>query len=216
MPSCFVIMPFRPELGYLYKLLRSHIEATFPGVTVQRGDDQILTRPILDKIKDFIQQADVVIADCSGRNPNVFYELGMAHAFGKSVVLVTSDEIEEAPTDVRAFEFISYAKATPDAFFASVDKALAAIVGSPFDGLYPDALALFEEFRLAVNLPALPDAATENEFLTAMQTMQANAQPLPRQLGRKRTEYLVRGLLGVQPAIGTFNALGTWLDQKYP
>jgi nucleoside 2-deoxyribosyltransferase len=63
--------------------LKTHIEQGFPEVTVERGDDNILTTTILEKIGKLIGQADVVIADCSGRNPNVFYELGMAHALGK-------------------------------------------------------------------------------------------------------------------------------------
>ena len=78
-----------------------------------------MTAPILDKIGRLISQADVVIADCSGRNPNVFYELGMAHALGKPVVLITSDAVEQAPTDIRAFEFISYANLGPDEFLTS-------------------------------------------------------------------------------------------------
>ena len=83
MPNCFVIMPFRPELNFFYRAIKSHIEQTFPEVRVERGDDRVLTKPILEKIVDFIRQADVVIADCSGRNPNVFYELGIAHALEK-------------------------------------------------------------------------------------------------------------------------------------
>jgi nucleoside 2-deoxyribosyltransferase len=76
-------MPFRPELNFFYRAIKSHIEQTFPEVRVERGDDRVLTKPILEKIVDFIRQADVVIADCSGRNPNVFYELGIAHALEK-------------------------------------------------------------------------------------------------------------------------------------
>jgi hypothetical protein len=67
--NCFVIMPFRPELGYLYRGLKQYLEQAFPGISVVRGDDQALTVPLLQKIADYIRQADVVIADCSGRNP---------------------------------------------------------------------------------------------------------------------------------------------------
>ena len=64
MANCFVIMPFRPELGYLYRQLKQYLEQAFPGISVVRGDDQLLTVPLLQKIADYIRQADVVLADC--------------------------------------------------------------------------------------------------------------------------------------------------------
>ena len=79
---CFVIMPFREELHYFYLYLQQHIEAKH-AVECKRGDADILTVPLLDKIRNYIEDADVIIADCSGRNPNVFYDLGMAHTLGK-------------------------------------------------------------------------------------------------------------------------------------
>lgn len=63
-------MPFRPELAYLYRVLKAYVTDAFPSVSVERGDDRVLTAPLLDKIVQYIRRADVVIADCSGRNPN--------------------------------------------------------------------------------------------------------------------------------------------------
>lgn len=57
MPNCFLIMPFRPELNYLYRIIKQHVERSFPGVSVARGDDRALTRPILEKIADYIGAA---------------------------------------------------------------------------------------------------------------------------------------------------------------
>ena len=105
--TCFVIMPFSPELHYFYLYMKKYIEEVH-NICCERADDQVLTMPILDKINDSIQNADVIIADCSGRNPNVFYELGIAHAQGKKVILITKDPINEAPSDIRHFEFIKY------------------------------------------------------------------------------------------------------------
>jgi hypothetical protein len=161
----------------LYRELKSHIGQIFPEVSVERGDDRILTTPILEKIDAFIREADVVIADCSGRNANVFYELGMAHALRKPVVLITSDDIEDAPTDIRAFEFISYAHLTIDAFLGKLDDALQRTVGNPFAALYPEAIALFAEFSAAKKLNLVP--STADEFQTAMKAMQSQAQFLP-------------------------------------
>lgn len=214
MANCFVIMPFRPELNYLYRSLKQFLVGAFPGLSVVRGDDQALTVPLLTKIADYIRQADVVIADCSGRNPNVFYELGMAHALDKPVVLITSDPVEQAPADIRAFEFISYATLEPDKFLARLENALQSIIGNPYAAAYPEALQLFQEFVAANHLAQVP--AVENDFVAAAIALRANGQLLPAAKGRPRTEFLIRRLLGVEPAIDVLVALKGWLDQKYP
>jgi hypothetical protein len=49
----------------------------------------------------------LVIAECTGRNPNVFYELGIAHTLAKPVVLITQD-INDIPFDLRHLRHIEY------------------------------------------------------------------------------------------------------------
>jgi hypothetical protein len=213
--NCFVIMPFKAELGFLFRAIKAHVENKFPGVSVMRGDDNILTSPLLDKIVDYIRQSDVIIADCSARNPNVFYELGMAHALAKPVVLITSDEVEQAPTDIRAFEFVSYSKLDPQQFLARLEGALQGVLGNPFAQAYPEASALFEEFRAAKE-PALI-AASKEQFVSAGSALRAAGHnlPPPEQV-RVRAEFLIRRLLSAEPAIPTLIALKEWLEQKYP
>jgi hypothetical protein len=206
-------MPFRPELGYFYRALKSHIERSFPDVRVERGDDLVLTAPILDKIGRLIAQADVVIADCSGRNPNVFYELGMAHALGKNVILITSDAVEQAPTDIRAFEFVSYANVGPEEFLSKLDSALQAVIGNPFAALYPDAIALFKRFCAAKGRKLTP--SREEDFIASMKAMQRSGQLLSTH-SRDRTEFLVRRLLGAEPQIELLIDLKDWLDEIHP
>jgi len=207
-------MPFRPELSYLYRTLKQFLGGAFPGISVIRGDDQPLTVPVLQKIADFIRQSDVVIADCSGRNANVFYELGLAHALEKPVVLITSDPIEEAPADIRAFEFISYATLEPDQFLSKLESSLQTIIGNPYSAAYPEAQALFQEFTTAAHLTL--NAASVSDFVAAAIALRASGQLLPVLSGRSRTEFLVRRLLGVEPQIEVLVALKGWLDQKYP
>lgn len=214
MANCFVIMPFRPELSYLYRGLKQYVEQAFPGINAVRGDDQALTVPLLRKIADFIRQADVIVADCSGRNANVFYELGMAHALDKPVVLITSDPIEHAPADIRAFEFISYAALDPDKFLARVESALQSSIGNPYGAVYPEALQLFEEFCAAAGLSQA--SVAKDEFVGAAIALRSNGQHLPAARGRARAEFLIRRLLGVEPQIEVLLGLKTWLDQKYP
>lgn len=206
-------MPFRPELAFFFRIIRTTIQQAFPNVAVERGDDKVLTKPILEKIADFIRQADVIIADCSGRNPNVFYELGIAHALEKPVVLITSDEIDQAPADIRAYEFISYAKLSPDAFITKLTDALQNVLGNPFAAFYAEAAALFQQFSTTKgrNLTAV----TQPEFEAAMVATNARGQRLPAG-GSARAEYLIRRLLGPDPDIQVLIDLKDWLDAQYP
>jgi nucleoside 2-deoxyribosyltransferase len=213
MANCFVIMPFRPELHYFYLSIKAHIEQRFPEVSVERGDDRVLTGPVLEKIADYIRQSDVVVADCSGRNPNVFYELGMAHALKKPVILVTSDPVEQAPTDIRAFEFVSYAT-DPDQFFEKLDSALESVFGDPYAALYAEALQLFDEFRQDRVLALVP--AGLDQFSAAAAALVAAGQLVPALDLRARAEFLIRRLLGVEPSIDVLIALKDWRDQKFP
>jgi nucleoside 2-deoxyribosyltransferase len=92
-------MPFRPELHFFYLYIQNYLKSEH-GIECERGDAKVLTIPLLEKIKKQIADADMIIADMSGRNPNVFYELGLADALGKKVVLITQD-VDNVPTDVR-------------------------------------------------------------------------------------------------------------------
>jgi hypothetical protein len=144
--NCFVIMPFLPELHFMYLYMKQHIETQF-NLRCQRGDSKILTVPLLDKILQEIQAADIIIADCSGRNPNVFYELGMAHVLEKPVILITRDPVQETPTDIKSFEFIRYQLDDHLSFFNKLDLALQLIMGGDLEKLYDVAQSLFQKFR---------------------------------------------------------------------
>jgi nucleoside 2-deoxyribosyltransferase len=78
----------------------------------------------MEKIRDSILSADCVIADVSGSNPNVFYEVGLAHAFGKPVIFLTQDDPASAPVDIRQFEFIPYHLAHHKEFLSNLDNAI--------------------------------------------------------------------------------------------
>lgn len=54
-----------------------------------------------------IGEAEIIIADCTGRNPNVFYEVGLAHALSKETILITRD-LDDIPFDLRHLRIIAY------------------------------------------------------------------------------------------------------------
>jgi hypothetical protein len=67
---CFVIMSSVEDFHYFFLYLHKHIGEKH-GVALKRGDADVLTISLLDKVRRYIEEADAIIADCSGRNPNV-------------------------------------------------------------------------------------------------------------------------------------------------
>ena len=105
--SCFVMMPFASPLGGYYdKVYRPAIEKA--GLIPIRADNEIFgTGKIIDQIWSGINSAKVLVAELTKRNPNVFYELGLAHALEKPVVLVSSNE-DDVPFDLHHIRVIYY------------------------------------------------------------------------------------------------------------
>lgn len=105
--SCFIMMPFADPLGSYYdKVYKPAIEKA--GLTPVRADAEIFgTGKIMDQIWTGINSAKVLVAELTSRNPNVFYELGLAHALQKPVVLVSSNETD-VPFDLHHIRVIYY------------------------------------------------------------------------------------------------------------
>ena len=78
------------------------------GFAVDRADDIEHNENILEVIQDRIRQCDVVVADMSGRNPNVFYEIGYARALGRPTILLCRKG-ETVPFDLQSINYIGYA-----------------------------------------------------------------------------------------------------------
>lgn len=102
----FVLMPFADSLRAVYD---DHIKpvAAQLKVSVGRADDFFTAHAVIDDVWSGIFFAKAIVADCTGRNPNVFYEIGLAHVLGKPVVLITQN-VKDIPFDVRHIRFIKY------------------------------------------------------------------------------------------------------------
>ena len=102
----FVLMPFAESLRAVYN---DHIKkvASELNLTVARADDFFSARSVMKDIWSGIFFARAIIADCTGRNANVFYEIGLAHVLGKPVVMITQNA-DDVPFDVRHIRFIQY------------------------------------------------------------------------------------------------------------
>ncbi len=100
-PFVFVLMPFDKTFDDLYLLgIKPACEAA--GAYSERVDEQIFEGTILARIYNQIAKSDVVISEMTGRNPNVFYETGYAHALGRRTVLLTKDATD-IPFDLKNY-----------------------------------------------------------------------------------------------------------------
>jgi nucleoside 2-deoxyribosyltransferase len=105
-PFAFVLMPFGTDFDDIYRL---GIQATAKEkkVIAERVDEQIYTESILERIYRQIDSADFIIADMTGKNPNVFYEVGYAHAKEKVCILITQKS-EDIPFDLKHHRHLVY------------------------------------------------------------------------------------------------------------
>ncbi len=211
-PFCFVIMPFSPDLHYFYLYLKQHIEQKH-RLDCERADAQILTVPLLEKINDYISRADVIIADCSKRNPNVFYELGIAHAHGKEVILVTGDPINEAPSDVRHFEFIHYDLNKHVEFFNRLDNALRNVFRDRYEGLFTSAMRNFRDFKAATR--AHVTAVDKDVFVQRVaEGEQTRELPDPGD-AKAVTEFVLPKIIAENSDLDTMRVITEWIASKF-
>ncbi len=105
--SCFVMMPFAEPIGSYFRTIYEVAIKRAGLRPVRADDDMFATGKIVDQVWTGIQAAKVLVAELTGRNPNVFYELGLAHALQKPVVLVSSNE-KDVPFDVQHIRVIYY------------------------------------------------------------------------------------------------------------
>lgn len=83
----FVAMPFTESMRPVYDLLIKPA-CLQVQLTVERADDLFSTNVVIQEIWAKICAARLVVADCTTQNPNVFYEVGLAHAIGKPVLFL--------------------------------------------------------------------------------------------------------------------------------
>jgi hypothetical protein len=86
LPRCFVIMPFGPELDGVFNLIKEVGKAN--GVDCKRSDESSAAGSVMEAVKRQITSSDLIIADFSGRNANVYFEAGLADALKKKTIII--------------------------------------------------------------------------------------------------------------------------------
>lgn len=108
----FVLMPFHTSFEKVYF---GYIgpKAHELGLKAIRADDIFSPKPFMEKVWDGICAAKLILADCTSMNPNVFYEIGIAHTVGKKIVFITRSP-DDIPSDIKHYEYILYDDANLD------------------------------------------------------------------------------------------------------
>lgn len=104
--SCFVLMPFEEGMSAVYEHgIKPLVEDL--GIACRRADEIYSSQSVLADIWGVIQESEFVIADLTGKNPNVMYELGLCHVLWKRVILMCQNK-DDVPFDLRAWRVIWY------------------------------------------------------------------------------------------------------------
>ncbi|MCW0436159.1 hypothetical protein [Xanthomonas sacchari] len=103
--SIFVLTPFHADFDNFFATTSEFGRET--NYSVSRGDERVEKSDIFPQILHGIVSSRFIIANITGRNPNVFYELGVAQALDKEVILV-AERNAEVPFDIQSKRIIFY------------------------------------------------------------------------------------------------------------
>jgi hypothetical protein len=129
-------MPFaEPFETYYKKIIKPAVDDN--ELYAVRGDSLFRSTHIMDDIWSAITDSTLVIAELTGKNPNVYYELGLSHAMRKPAILISSN-IEDVPFDLRPLRVLIYDKNDPDwgeTLKFNISKAIDKTLSSPIEAI---------------------------------------------------------------------------------
>jgi hypothetical protein len=139
-PFVFVLMPFSKGYDDIYQVgIKPACKNA--GAYAERVDEQLFQESILDRVYNQIAKADIIISDMTGRNPNVFYETGYAHALGKAVILMTQNA-EDIPFDLKHYPHIIY-KGRITELIPEIEKRVKYLISQPTKKITKEAFVEF-------------------------------------------------------------------------
>ncbi|TCP22244.1 hypothetical protein [Rhodovulum adriaticum] len=187
--SCFIISPIGAEGGdirrradkVLKHVIRPPLEER--GYSVVRADHIADPGMITTQVIDKIREADLVVADLSGHNPNVFYELAVRHALNKPFIQIIESG-EQIPFDIAGFRTIHLDHTDLD----SADEARKEI-GNQVDAIEGENFKLVTPLSFSVDMTSF--AASEDKesvyisrLFDAVSSLQAQLAAMDRRLAR--------------------------------
>lgn len=100
-----LMMPFKPQFDEVHRAICDLIN--YHGIGCWRGDNISAHDHVMQDVVNLISASAVVICDITNENPNVFYEMGIAHTLGKKVIIIAQDT-SELPFNIRHLRIIRY------------------------------------------------------------------------------------------------------------
>jgi hypothetical protein len=104
-----VMMPFAPEFDVVYETIEAAVADA--GLTCVRADNIWEHHQVIGDILSILWRSQIVVADLSGKNANVFYETGLAHALPRSTILLTQNP-NDVPFDLQSIRYLHYGVGT--------------------------------------------------------------------------------------------------------
>jgi hypothetical protein len=188
--ECFTIMPFGGWFdGYYSNIYCPAI--TNAGLLPRRADDLYRPSAIVHDIWAYTKSCRLILADLTGKNPNVFYELGLAHAIAKPAILV-AESISDVPFDLRALRVLEYDKNDPvwgDVLRVKIENAIKEVLAAPLQAVLP---SFFDV--TTISKPAVSEH--QKELVQIRQELDG----LRREIRRGKPDYEERGELSYSEA----------------
>jgi hypothetical protein len=100
------MMPFRNSFDDVYTAIKG--SCTELGLGCERVDEIYNNKAIIADVVKLIDEAGLIVCDLTGKNPNVLYETGIAHALGREVVILSQDIANDVPFDLKHLRCIEY------------------------------------------------------------------------------------------------------------
>lgn len=105
----FALMPFQASFDAMWSVVQNVVEGDPFNCSCVRADQISRSGYIMEDVLEYIARANVVLAELTGQNPNVFYELGIAHTFkSSSQVLLLAQSMDYIPFDLRQLRILIY------------------------------------------------------------------------------------------------------------
>jgi nucleoside 2-deoxyribosyltransferase len=105
--TVFFLTPFHNDFEKEYNTVKNICSKL--DLQCTRGDEDFIKGSVLKYILNKIMSSSIIIANLNGRNPNVYYELGIAHSLGKPVILITNESnLKNIPFDLQSNKLILY------------------------------------------------------------------------------------------------------------
>jgi hypothetical protein len=183
---CFVVSAFgsNPDEQRRYKQVLRHLiqkvlEPHYEVVRADQIDDEGL---ITNQIIEHLLEDDLVVADLTGLNPNVFYEVAVRHAARKPIVhLITKGE--QIPFDVANMRAVPYALDDPDVLEdaqAELKRKVAAIEESGWKAA-PNPISAARDVWL-LRESGSPEVREAGELLGAFHALRDEVRSLGRRI----------------------------------